>query len=121
MTLSRGRWFGFIAAILVGLTAGLVYGWVFHPAPVSNTTLDSLRDDYKADYVLMVAETYFTSGDLEQAQADLDTIRPGEPLIAVQSAILTAHQLGYAPPDMQLMAELEKALKSAVQPAGANP
>ena len=119
--MSRGRWLGFIAAILVGLTAGLVYGWVLRPAPVSNTTLASLRDDYKADYVLMVAETYQTSGNLEQARDDLEYIRPGEPLIAVQSALLTGQQLGYANPEMQLIAQLEMALKGDSAGAGATP
>ena len=119
--MNRGRSFGFIAAILVGLTAGLVYGWVLHPAPVGNTTLASLRDDYKADYVLMVAETYHTSGDLAQARDDLDYIRPGEALIAVQSALLTGQQLGYPASEMQLIAQLETALKDASTGEGATP
>ncbi len=119
--MSRGRWIGFIAAILLGLTAGLIYGWVVNPAPVSNTTLASMRGDYKADYVLMVAETYHTSGDLAQARADLDYILPDEPLIAVQSAVITAQQLAYPTNDMQMLAQLEMALKAGAQSAGGTP
>ncbi|MRR31106.1 hypothetical protein EG834_12465 [bacterium] len=119
--MSRGRWFGFIAAVLVGLTAGLIYGWVIRPSSVSNTSLASLRDDYKADYVLMVAETYNASGDLSQASQDLDQILPGKPLIAVQSAIITAQQLGYAVTDLRLMAQLETGLKASNPTAGVTP
>ena len=119
--MSRGRWFGFIAAMLVGLTAGLVYGWVIRPASVNNTTLASMREDYKTDYVLMVAETYNASGDLSQASQDLDQILPGKPLIAVQSAIITAQQLGYATADLRLMAQLETGLKASIPAAGATP
>lgn len=119
--MSRGRWFGFIAAMLVGLTAGLVYGWVIRPSSVSNTTLASMREDYKADYVLMVAETYNASGDLSQATRDLEQILPGKPLLAVQSAIITAQQLGYAMTDLRIMAQLETDLTSALPAAGATP
>jgi hypothetical protein len=119
--LNHGRWIGFILAIVVGLAAGLVYGWVIEPAGVSNTTLDSLRSDYKADYVLMVAETYNATANLEQALQDLEQISPGEPLKAVQSALVTAQALGYLDSDLQMMAQLETALKSVNPAVGVTP
>lgn len=119
--MNRGRWIGFILAIVAGLAAGLVYGWVIRPAGVSNTTLDSLRYDYKADYVLMVAETYNTSANLDQAKQDLDQIETGDPLKAVQAALVTAQSLGYPHSDLQMMAQLELALKAASPPAAVTP
>ena len=114
--MNRKRWFGFIAIILIGLAAGLVYGWVIHPAQVGNTTLDTLRSDYKADYVLMVSETYLASADLDQAKKDLEAIDPANPLRAVQTGLITAQSLGYPTDDLQMMAQLEAAL-SAASPA----
>lgn len=119
--MNRGRWIGFILAIILGLAAGLVYGWVLRPAGVSNTTLDSLRHDYKADYVLMVAETYNASADLSQAKQDLNQIDPGEPLRAVQAALVSAQALGYPNSDLQMMAQLELALKTANPAAAVTP
>ena len=121
MTLNRKRWLGFILIMFLGTAAGLVYGWVLHPARVNNTTLDSLRSDYKADYVLMVAETYQSSADLDQAKQDLDAIQPGEPYQAVQQALVTAQSLGYPISDLQVIALLESALKSSAIGQAATP
>ena len=49
------RWFLFFLSIALGLAAGLYYGWVINPVEYVNTTPDTLRVDYQADYVLMVA------------------------------------------------------------------
>lgn len=116
--MNRGRWTGFILTILLGLACGLFYGWVIQPAGVNNTSLDSLRSDYKADYVLMVAETYNSSANLDQAKQDLEKISPGAPLQAVQSGLITAQALGYATSDLELIAQLETALKSIAPAAG---
>ena len=47
------RWILFIFAILVGAGLGLLYGWVINPVDYVDTTPDTLRIDYKTDYVLM--------------------------------------------------------------------
>lgn len=121
MTLNQKRWLSFILIMFLGIAAGLVYGWVLHPARVSNTTLDSMRSDYKADYVLMVAESYQTSADLDQAKQLLDAIQPGEPLQAVQQALITAQSLGYSISDLKVMALLETALKSTTTSQAGTP
>lgn len=104
------RIIGFILAIVVGAAAGLVYGWWIEPAAAANTSLESLRGDYKADYVLMVAENYAVKGDAVEAIYQLKSIDPTDPLSAVQDALTTAQTLGYSNSELQFMAELEKAL-----------
>jgi hypothetical protein len=52
------RWIGFIIAILVGVALGLGYGWIVSPVHYVDTSPDTLRVDYRTDYVLMVAEAY---------------------------------------------------------------
>ena len=113
----KGRLIGFILAILLGATAGLMYGWLYYPAKVSANSPQSLRADYKADYVLMVAELYATEGNLENALDLLDKIKPADPIGAVQRGLLTAQEMGYADWEMRLIADLEIALQQQAQAA----
>lgn len=108
--MKKSRRIGFILAIIAGVAAGLVYGWVIDPADASNTSLSSLRDDFKADYVLMVAENYATSGDAVEAIMQLKSIDASDPLSPVRAAMVTAQKLGYANTELQFMADLENAL-----------
>lgn len=110
--MKRSRLLGFLIVMLLGITAGLIYGWVINPVGVSNTSLDSLRSDYKADYLLMVAESYAADLDIAQAKKALESIMPGDPLRVVQEGLVTAQRLGYTTRELQFMAELEKALTS---------
>lgn len=119
--MNRSRLFAFAAMLILGVAAGLVYGWVLQPSQVNNTSLDSLRADYKADYVLMVAETYNVSRDLAAAKSDLLKISPRDALEGVQQAIVDAQALGYSMTDLKLMANLETALKGGMPAQGATP
>lgn len=113
----KGRLIGFVLAILLGIAGGLVYGWVYFPARVSAASPQSLRADYKADYVLMVAELYATDSELEEAVVLLERIKPGDPIGAVQRGLLAAQQLGYADWEMRLIADLEIALQQQMKEA----
>lgn len=111
MRVQRILWF--TIAILFGLAAGLLAGWVFFPPTSSSVvTPSSLRDDYKADIVLMTAEIYARDGNLDDAAARLRFLGDEPPLKYVQRAILTGQDLGYAPADMQALANLFTGLKS---------
>ncbi len=65
--------FGAIGLVL-GMAAGLLYGWVISPVQYVDTAPASLRADYKAEYALMVAEAYAREGDLDRARATLSTL-----------------------------------------------
>lgn len=105
--MKRKRLVGFILAIALGMTAALLYGWFIHPAAPASTTLASLRSDYQADYVLMVAESYPQSEDIPYAIEMLRYLNQSDPLRAVDQALLTAQQLGYSDANLHLMASLE--------------
>jgi hypothetical protein len=109
--LKRRRLIGFILAIALGLAAALVYGWVIAPPQPKNTTLASLRLDYQADYVLMVAESYPELTDVPAALDALKQLNAREPIKAVDQALLTAQSLGYSDADMHLMVNLELRIK----------
>jgi hypothetical protein len=57
------RWIFIFLALIVGVGMGLTYGWVIDPVDFFNLTPDTLRADYKADYVLMTAEAYRVEQD----------------------------------------------------------
>jgi len=111
----KNRLVGFIIAIVVGIAAGLIYGWVINPAGVKNTSLESLRDDYKADYVLMVAESYASDSNLPGAVERLEALSNSDAITAVQQALITAQQMGYSNIELQYMAVLEKAIAAMGQ------
>jgi len=108
------RMLGFIGAILAGLAAGLVLGWILKPASAKDASLSSLRGDYQADYVLMVAEKYAADQDALMAEALLRQLSPKTPLETIQQALVMAQQLSYSDREKQLLATLEQDL--AVEP-----
>ncbi len=112
----------FLIAIGLGIMLGLVYGWVINPVKYEDTAPSMLHRDYKADYVLMVAEVYNADKDLAQANRRLALLDSLSPARIVASAIVTARDRGYAAQDLDLMGKLALALQnSAVTPMGAQP
>jgi hypothetical protein len=108
--MSRRVWF--IVAVLAGITLGLVYGWLINPVKHVETSPDTLRADYKTDYILMVAEAYRAEGDLTQAVRRLAILGNTPPLGMVQQAIVIAGQSGFSPKDVDLMLKLSQGLKT---------
>lgn len=106
------RWVRFFLAILVGAAGGLFYGWVVNPVRYVDTTPDTLRIDYKSDYVLMVAEAYSAEGDLALAARRLALLGSTAPAEMVHQALLFAESQGYADADVALMRNLYQALQT---------
>lgn len=108
------RWLLFLIAIAVGIAAGLTYGWVINPVEYVDTTPGSLREDYKADYVLMVAEAYAAEADLGLAARRLALLGDTPPVETVRQAMIyaTRVQPGYAEADLDLMSRLASDLQS---------
>jgi hypothetical protein len=81
------RWTKFLLVIILGIAGGMLYGWYVNPVEYVDIAFESLREDYKTDYVLMTAEAYQVNHDLGAAVrrlALLDDIAPSE---IVQKAI----------------------------------
>ncbi len=96
--------------ILIGIALGLVYGWVVSPVQYVDTAPDSLREDYRTDYVLMVAEVYDADGDTAQAVRRLAMLGGELPENIVGQAIESATLLGYTQADLGLMRDLQRDL-----------
>jgi hypothetical protein len=117
--LKKSRLIGFLLFILIGFVLGLIYGWVINPAGVKNTTLSSLRTDFKADYVVMVSELYASNQDLDAAIKDLRVVSiKGNAIQVVQEALLVGQQFGFSQREMRAMADLEIALTDAAKGTG---
>jgi hypothetical protein len=107
----RNRWIYFGIAVVVGAMAGVIIGWVFLPAEYIDTSPDVLRVDFKADYVLMVAEYFAREGDLAKALAYLAFLGETPPDKKVQQALFFAEPR-YADADLALLRGLLKALEA---------
>jgi len=106
------RWLKFLIAIALGIAAGMLYGWVVSPVEYVDTTPDSLREDYKADFVLMVAEAYQAEDDLGWAARRLGILGDLEPTQIVAQAVAFALKNGYSPADLVLMQKLAEDIQS---------
>jgi hypothetical protein len=90
----------------------MFYGWVIKPVEYVDTAPDSLRIDYKTDYVLMVAEAYHVEESIALAARRLALLGSDPPLVIAKEAIAFAVQIGYDPNDLALMQALAQALEA---------
>ena len=100
------RWIWFSLAMLVGIAAGLYYGWQINPVKYVETTPATLRIDYQTDYILMVAEAYQAEGDLNTAARRLAVLGETPPAEIVRQAMIYAAQVLYADSDQDLLGKL---------------
>jgi hypothetical protein len=118
--LTMSRWVRFVIIIIVGIGLGLLYGWIVDPVDFVNTSPNTLRADYKADYVLMVAEIYGVERDAEMAVIRLTYLGDPSPVDSVQNALIFAVDAGYGSDDLRLLRDLSDALAPLSQPEGGN-
>ena len=101
------RFIFFFLALLVGVGAGLAFGWMMMPpAAPRNAPLASLRADFKTDLVLMVAEEFHTAPDSMQALTQLDKLDESDPITLLGNSIQYAQAIGYPEEDLKLMQDL---------------
>ncbi len=105
-----GRWVSFLVVIVIGAAIGLLAGWFLVPGQTLDTSPDTLRVDYRADFVLMVAEAFGEDGNLPLAAERLAFLGEAEPQELVRQALLFAEPR-YADDDLALMRSLSLALQ----------
>jgi hypothetical protein len=106
------RWILVILALAAGIGIGIAYGWYINPVDYFNLTPDSLRPDYKADYVLMAAEAYHTEQDPGQAARRLAIFGTKSPSAIAADGLKYARANGFDASDIALMQELVTALQA---------
>jgi len=113
-----GRWIGFFISIAFGLALGLVYGWFLNPPKSTDTRLETLRIDYKSDYVLMVAEGFQKDNDIVNAVRHLEKLGVLPVDVMIEQAIAFAQKAGYTEPDIARMQTLLDAVRTKAPLSG---
>jgi hypothetical protein len=115
--MSAQRWFLFALSIVIGVALGLLYGWVISPVQYVDTTPSTLRADFKADYTLMVAETFESNQNQEQAARSLASLGSQPPAQIASEALTFAQKNHFAAADIGLLQNLAVALQVWQPPA----
>ncbi|MCS7283342.1 MAG: hypothetical protein NZ769_08365 [Anaerolineae bacterium] len=105
-----------LLGLALGLGLGLLVGWVLWPVQYTNTAPAQLRQDYRTDYILMVAAAYRVEGDPEAARgrlAQLDPEDPSRPLVELTEALIAQ---GGRPQDIRMLVRLAEALGAVTPP-----
>ncbi len=104
------RWTKFLLVVALGAAAGLFYGWVVNPVEYVEISPQSLRVDYRSDFVLMVAEAYQVDHNLGLAVRRMSLLGSSAPADIVASAMDYGLQHGYAAQDLALLQSLAEGL-----------
>lgn len=106
------RYILFVVMIAIGAFLGIFYAREINPVEVVDAPISSLREDYKADYVLMVAEVYAQEEDPALAARQLALLGSGTPIEIINQALITSLDLQYPPSDLIVMRNLAEAMKT---------
>jgi hypothetical protein len=101
-----------IITAVIGIALGVVYGWVIDPVEFTNLTPGLLREDYRVDYVLMVAEAYHGEIDAPDAARRLGVLSSETPAILVTKALDYANSNGFSQTEISLLQELLAAMQT---------
>jgi hypothetical protein len=112
MISNRSRRVFIVLALLAGIGIGLTYGWVLDPVDFFDLTPDTLREDYKADYVLMTAEAYRVEQDPGLAARRLAIFGTKSPSAIAADGLEYARTNGFSDADIVLIQELVTALQA---------
>ena len=110
--MTSNRWLFIILALAAGIGIGLAYGWVIDPVDFFDLTPETLRADYKADYVLMTAEAYHAEQDPGLAARRLAIFGTQSPSAIAAEGLDYARKNGFPDSDIALIQELVTALQA---------
>jgi hypothetical protein len=110
--MSTTRWVFIILALLLGAGIGIAYGWYIDPVDYVNLPPDTLRADYKADYVLMTAEAYQSERDPGLAARRLAIFGTQSPSAIAADGLAYGRVNGFPDSEIALMQELVTALQA---------
>ena len=108
----KTRWLFILLALVAGIGLGLIYGWIIDPVEFYDLTPDTLRADYKTDYVLMTAEAYHVEQDPGLAARRLAIFGTQSPASIATDGLTYARANGFADSDIVLLQELVTAMQA---------
>ncbi len=105
--------------MIIGISLGLIYGWVIQPVQYTDVTPNILSEDYRADYVLMVAEAYQSEQDSETAAQRLAILGSESPAQIVASTLEYAVKNNFTQEEINFLQGLLTAMQT-YQPQAIN-
>ena len=102
----------FLLALVLGLILGLFFGWFLKPVEIVDISPSMLSPGYRNELVLMVAEIYSSSLDLDWAIYALNTLFSSSPSLSISSTISYGVENGYTQTDMSYLQALAQAVSS---------
>ena len=115
------RWVWILLALAAGFGRGLLYGWALNPVEFTDLTPDTLRADYRADYILMVAEAYQSEKDADLAARRLAIFGSDSPADIAASALPFGRENGFSASEISALEDLVAALRAWQPASGAAP
>jgi hypothetical protein len=109
--MTSSNWIKLFIAMLIGIGLGLIYGWLIAPVQYTDITPNILREDYRADYVLMVAEAHQNEQDPETAARRLAILGSEAPAQIVASTLNYATNNGFTQNEILLLQGLLTAMQ----------
>jgi len=110
--MSRGAWFPLVAGLVLGLAAGLFYAWRVNPVEYTDTAPSSLRADFKASYLSLIASAYSSTSDLARARARLEVFADPDPATSLAALAQQLLAAGVPTTEAGALAALAEALGS---------
>lgn len=99
-------------ALATGIVIGLAYGWLIDPVEYTDVPPGILREDYRVDYVLMVAEAYQNDFDSETAARRLAILGSESPAFITASALEYANRNGFTETETRALQNLLTAMQT---------
>lgn len=91
--MKAASWTVVVIGLVLGVVAGTTYAWKIDPVAYVNTAPGSLRPDFQALYLSLIASAYVGNPDLDRARARLALLpepNPAETLAALAQQLLAA-------------------------------
>jgi uridylate kinase len=95
---------------VIGVLVGAWYGWYGNPSTYTETSPDQLRAEYRADYVLMVAEIYAADHDIGAAAVRLSRLGRADLADMVREIANAYAAAGYPEEDLAKLNDLARDL-----------
>ena len=102
-----------LLGLVLGVIIGVLFGWLVRPVEYVDTAPETLRGDYRGDFVLMVAEAYTGDQDLELARIRLASLGSHPPIKFVVEGIDYGLENNFSQMELETLNRLAVDLRSA--------
>ncbi|MCX7681355.1 MAG: hypothetical protein N2508_05230 [Anaerolineae bacterium] len=99
--------------LMAGAALGVAIGWWLWPVEYVNTAPDTLRRDYRDEYILMTATAYEVDGNLHRARERLRLLNPADPVAPLRDLAGRLAAAGGDPADVARLNHLLEKLSAS--------